>query len=164
MDSHQLAAQRFLNLIPPALPLDVLEQYGIRASISQAEILSEHILLLTLFWIKDALNAGVTSEYGKMIWEEVIEGLKQVWQEKFGFEHLTPIQIMEKVSPTVEGWKKSLGQTYDPITLFSYATTELETTGILSSQQTGMVVALFLDFVPVEEIGEVASAIEQGMA
>lgn len=164
MDSSQQATENLLALIPQAIPLDVLENYGLTVSISQAETLSAEILSLTMFWIKDALSTGLTADYGKRIWGEVIACLAEEWDKKFGFETLTPSQFLQEMEETHAAWEKIRSPGIEPIMLFTYAANQLETRGILPSNDHQNVIALFLDFVPVDEIGEVASAIEQGLS
>jgi len=164
MDTSQRAAENLLALIPQAIPLEVLENYGLTITLSEAEALSVEILSLTMFWIKDALSAGITADYRKKVWGEITGGLAREWNTKVGFETLTPSQFIEGMEKAHSAWDDIRDPGIEPITLFTQAATDLETRGILTSQTHQNAIGLFLDFVPVDEIGEVVSAIEQGLS
>lgn len=162
MNSGEHTIDKLLALIPQALPLEVLENYGLRVSISQAEALSVTIVSLTMFWIKEALGRGITSDYGKKIWGEMKSGLAREWEKKFGFDSQTPFEFLHAMHETHSEWEKIMIPGMGPVTLFSYAANQLETLGILQVEEHQHAFALFLDFVPVEEIDQVICSIEQG--
>ena len=82
--SAENAATRLFVLIPPAMPLDVLEEYGLAVTIPQAQAITQEIIALSTYWIRCALQAGIPEQFGKAIEQCITQNLQQQWESKFG--------------------------------------------------------------------------------
>ena len=60
-------------------------------------------------------------------------------------------------------WDEITRKGGEPFTVFSQAARDLDRQGLVLPDKEQCLVALFLDFVPIDEIGAVAQAIEEGV-
>lgn len=156
------AAARLFNLITPAMPLEVLEGYGLNLTIPQAQAITQELIALSAFWIRCALQAGIPEQFGKTIWQSLTEHLQQDWENKFGLAMLSFDKFLGEMDARHAAWDELTRMSAEPITVINQAASDLEEQGLVPQGHQQFLVALFLDFVPIDEIGNVAKTIEEG--
>jgi len=161
---YEHAAETLFKLIPPALAPDFLEDYGLSASQEQAQCLTWEILLLSTYWINCATQVGISPEAGKTIWEGVQTHIRQRWESRFGFVHQPIDEFFSDMKKRYEAWDAITQQGGEPIAILTEAAAAMESAGRIVRGEEQKVLVLLLDLVPVEEIGQAAAEIEQGLS
>ena len=162
-DTAKNAAARLFDLIPPAMPLEVLEQYGLNVTIPQAQTITKEILTLSAYWVRCALQAGMPEQFGNTIWQCMNEYIQQHWESKFGLEMESLEKFLGEIDQRHGDWDELTRRGAEPITVLSQAAMDLDEKSLVPQGHQQSLVALFLDFVPLDEIGAIAEAIEEGM-
>lgn len=162
--SYNQAAHTFFHLIPPSLAPDFLLDYGLEVSQDQAQSITWEILLLSSYWIRCATHAGIPQEAGEAIWEGVLEQIRNRWENRFGFVHRSIDQFFEDMKHKFEAWHAITQQGGEPIAILTKVASDLESEGVIPRGEEQKLLVLFLDLVPIEEIGQVAAEIEQGIS
>lgn len=161
-DPGKNAADRLSELIPPAMPLEVLGEYGLNVTIPQAQAITKEMIALSAYWIWCALQAGIPEQFGKTIWQSIKDHIQQDWESKYGLEEFSFDQFLVEMQTRHSCWEEIERNGGEPITVISQAACDLDDRCIVPQGNQQYLVALFLDFVPIEEIGAVAEAIEEG--
>ncbi len=160
--SAQTAAVRLFELIPPAMPLEVLEEYGLTVTIPQAQVITKEIIALSMYWIWCALQAGIPDQFRTTIRQCLTEDIQQHWESKFGLEALSFDRFLAEMDTRHASWDNLTRKGGEPFMVFRQASMDLEEQDLVPQDKEEYLVALFLDFVPIDEIGAVTEAIEEG--
>ena len=91
------------------------------------------------------------------------EHLQQHWESKFGLERVSFETFLGERDTRHAAWDELTRKGGEPITVLSQAASDLDEQGLVPQGTQPYLVALFLDFVPIDEIGPVAEAIEEGI-
>ena len=161
---HQQEAETLFNLIPAALAPDFLEDYGLSVSRDQAQSITWEITLLTTYWIKCALKVGIPEQEGKEIWEQVRTQVRNRWESRFGFVHRPIEQFFLDLETKGKNWDDIAKQGGEPIAILTEAASAMESEGDIPRGEEQTLLVLLLDLVPIEEIGQAAAEIEQGLS
>jgi hypothetical protein len=161
---YEQEAATLFNLIPPALATDFLEDYGLAVSREQAQSITWEIVLLSTYWIKCALQVGIPEQAGKDIWAQVQAQVRQRWESRFGFVHRPIEQFFSDMEIKYLAWDDIAQQGGEPIAVLTEVSSALETEGHIPRGKEPQMLVLLLDLVPIEEIGQAAAEIEQGLS
>ena len=162
--THEEAAEKLFTLIPPALAPDFLEEYGLTVSREQAQSITWEIVLLSAYWIKCATQVGIPNEVGKRIWEQVQAQVRNRWESRFGFVHRPIEQFFSDAEIKYAAWDDIAQQGGEPIAILTEAAAVMESDGNIPRGEEQKLLVVLLDLVPIEEIGQAAAEIEQGLS
>ncbi len=158
MAAQSLTTQQICDTIyhqiPHALSLAHLEEYGVQASESQAQLLTEEVLSLNLFWVKLAMDAHLTELARDIIYEMFLRRVKENWTTDF---HLEQTRQDDSFSEMVHRHKEYSVITEsggEPIALFTERAATMESDGVVPPGTRLQLVALLFDCVPVDAYGE----------
>jgi len=161
---HQQEAESLFNLIPPSLAPDFLEDYGLSVSRDQAQSITWEITLLSTYWIRCALKVGIPKQEGEEIWEQVQRQVRSRWESRFGFVHRPIEQFFSDLETKGRTWNDIAEQGGEPIAILTEAASAMELEGTIPRGEEQKLLVVLLDLVPIEEIGQAAAEIEQGLS
>ena len=161
---YQHEAETLFNLIPPALAPDFLEDYGLTVSRDQAQSITWEIVLLSTYWMKCALQVGIPEQAGKEIWGQVQAQVRHRWESRFGFVHRPIEQFFLDMVDKFQAWNDIAQQGGEPIAVLTEVASALESEGHIPRGKESELLVVLLDLVPIEEIGQAAAEIEQGLS
>ena len=165
MSTHyQQQAATLFNLIPPAIAPDFFEDYGLMVSREQAQSITWEIVLLSTYWIHCALQVGIPEKAGKELWEQVQRQIKDRWESRFGFVHRPIDQFFSDLEIRTEAWNNIVDQGGEPIAILTKAASDMESKGFVPRGEEPKLLVFLVDLVPVEDIGQMAAEIEQGIS
>ncbi|MGH7232400.1 MAG: hypothetical protein ACREJU_13735 [Nitrospiraceae bacterium] len=157
--ARQLADQLYA-IIPHALEHDMLAEYGIEASSEQAQHIMRELLSMNLYWIHSALNAHLLARGAGRVFGELQRRIEEVWGTELGLAgHDLPsywIEMQERRSAYDEIARN--GGT--PPSLYLEAAAFLESAQVIQADDRHKLLALFIDVVPNEAIGDLAAEME----
>lgn len=162
--AHEQAAETLFNLIPPALSPDFLEDYGLTLSREQTQSITWGIVLLSAYWIKSATQVGIPEQAGTEIWEHVQAHIRQRWENRFGFVHRPIDRFFSDMAAQFPMWDHIAQEGGEPIAILTEAASALESEGAIPRGEEQKLLVVLLDLVPIEEIGQAAAEIEQGLS
>lgn len=163
-EPHQQEAETLFNVIPPALAPDFIEDYGLSVSREQAQSITWEITLLSTYWIRCALKVGIPEQEGEEIWEQVLAQIRNRWESRFGFVHRPIEQFFSELESKGKDWNSIAKQGGEPIAILTEAASDMELCGIIPRGEEQKFLVVLLDLVPIEEIGQIAAEIEQGLS
>ncbi len=129
----------------------------------QALAITWEIVLLSMYWIQCALEVGVPEQTGKSIWKQVQGQVRARWDSRFGFVYQPIDQFFSDLETKGKVWDALAEEGGEPIAILNEATSEMELNGNIPRGERQKLLVLFLDLVPVEEIGQAVAEIEQDM-
>ena len=161
---YQQQAATLFNLIPPAIAPDFFEEYDLTVSREQAQSITWEIVLLSTYWIYCALQVGIPDQAGKALWEQIQHQLKDRWESRFGFVHRPIDQFFADLDTKMKAWNAIVDKGGKPIAILTETASDIEFKGFVSHGEKPKLLVFLLDLVPIEDIGQAAAEIEQGMS
>jgi hypothetical protein len=161
-DPRQLAEQIF-DLLPPAISPSIVEEYGVEADPEQRQAIAEEILALSIFWIECALRVSIQEPLHQQIYEHFCFFLKDRWEIRFELDGSDFDRFFQDLPQKRKGYESITQPGGEPIEVLTYAADQLESKHLTSSLDHKNILALFVDFVPLDEAGEVIGEIEEAL-
>lgn len=158
--THQ-TAQELVRLIPPSVTPDFFEDYGLTLTTQQAQAVTTELLALTTYWITCAIRVSIPEPIGRQMHQAVHQQIREHWAGRFGLIQAPVHQVFDVMKEKHQTWEQISRQGGEPIAIFSEAARGLEADNVISSQDEQKLLAVFLDLVPIEEIGERIAELEQ---
>jgi hypothetical protein len=153
-------AEQLYALIPHALSRDTLMEYGLDVSEEQAQHITREMLSLNLYWIHAALVVSLPARDGTRVFRELQRRIETGWGDEFLLQrHDVQSYWVEMVERrTVYDDLMRSGGT--PPSLYLEAAASLESSQAVQAEDRQRLLALFIDLIPEEAIGDVATNIE----
>ena len=101
---------------------------------------------------------------GKDLWEQVQRQIKDRWESRFGFVHRPIEQFFSDLKTRTEAWNAIASQGGEPIAILTETASDMESKSFVSCGEKSKLLVFLLDLVPIEDIGQAAAEIEQGMS
>jgi hypothetical protein len=160
----QEMVEQFCSVLPQRLTSTLLEEYGLRLSPSTIQRTTQEILSLTLFWMEQAFRVTITKELTSYLLEGITQSVRGTWKSDYELGPDEEAQFFRRMPQQHENWEMMVRQGGEPIAVLSEAVSSLEAENIISSEDGQKLLAMFLDLVPIEEVGEIAGGIEEELA
>ncbi len=159
---HQ-TAKDLVALIPPAVAPDFLEEYGLSLTQQQAQAITKTLLSLSIYWMTCAIRVSIPEPACGRMHQVIQEQIREKWGSKFGLVHVPIEPCLAGMAGQHQTWEHLNRQGGEPIAVLSEAARRLEADNIIASRDEQKILAVFLDLVPVEEIGERVAELEQSL-
>ena len=160
-DQAQQTAKDLVQLIPPSVAPDFLEEYGLTLTTQQAQAITKELLALTLYWMTCAVRVSIPEPVCSQMHQAIHEHVREKWGSRFGLVHV-PIEqfyaVMERKHRT---WEDLAQQGGEPIAILSDAAQGLEGDNVIASRDRQKILAVLLDLVPFDEMGELIAELEE---
>jgi hypothetical protein len=148
------AAERLFALLPHGLARATLEEYGIAATPAQAQQITRELLSVNLFWIDSALKVSLSKTDAGRILDALRQRILAVWTSEFGLDGHDPQQYFKEAEERRQLYDGILQEGGAPIAVLTETASMLEADGAVPAENRQNVLALLLDVVPEEEIGD----------
>ena len=160
---QELIAQ-LSSVLPPKLTTDILEPYGLELNSSTIQRMTQDILSLSLFWMEQAFRVTLPKELTSYLLEGITQSVRGTGTTDDKLDPDEEAQFFRRIPQQHETWEKMVRQGGEPIAILSEAVSSLEAENIIGSEDREKLLALLLDLVPIEEVGEIAGQIEEELA
>ncbi len=157
----QQTAKALVQLIPPSVAPDFLEEYGLVLTTQQAQAITKALLALTMYWMTCAVRVSIPEPVCGQMHRAIREHVREKWGSRFGLVHVPIDQFFAVMERTHQTWEQVTRQGGEPIAVLSDAARGLEDDNVIASQDRQKILAVFLDLVPIEEIGELIAELEE---
>jgi len=162
-DLVQQTVKSLVQLMPPSVAPDFLEEYGLVLTTQQAQAVTKELLALSMYWITCAVRVSIPEPVCGQMHRLIREHVREKWGSKFGLVHVPIDEFFAVMENKHQTWEHVTQQGGEPIAILSQAAKDLEADNIISSQDEQKILAVLLDLVPIEEIGELVAELEQNL-
>ncbi|MDX1411332.1 MAG: hypothetical protein R3351_04180 [Nitrospirales bacterium] len=156
--------EQFCSILPQRLTSAILEEYGLELQPSTIQRTTQEILSLSLFWMDQAVRVTLPQELTSSLLEGISQSVRGTWTTDYELDPDEEAHFFRRMPHQHENWEKIVRQGGEPIAVLSEAVSSLEAENIIGSEDGQNLLAVFLDLVPIEEIGEMARGIEEELA
>lgn len=162
MQSPAEAAEVLYARIPHALTSAQLEEYGIQAGADQVRQFTREILALTLYWIWSALDSVFTARRRDRVFAALQERIRAGWDSELNLKGHDVEQFFEELRERLATYTRVMEEERTPVGVCAEAARMLAWSRAVPSEDRQKVLALLVDLIPVDEIGEVAGDLDLG--
>jgi hypothetical protein len=154
------SAQDLYQLISRALSQAALEDYGINATTEQANHILRELLSLSLFWARSALEAGLSDKDSRRVWIELQQCVHHAWESELGLKGHDVASYFKELDARRLIYVRVTSEGGAPIAVATEAVSVLETEAVIEPADHQKILALFIDLVPADELGEAVEELE----
>ncbi|MBM4123368.1 MAG: hypothetical protein FJ246_00195 [Nitrospira sp.] len=156
------AAQALYAILPHAMTQAALEEYGIDAAPEQAQQITRELLSVNLYWVQSALQMVLTKTASERVLLALREHLRSVWETDLGLNGQDVQGYFEEAEERRHTYDLIVQEGGAPVAVFTECAGILESAWALRAEDRSKALALFIDLVPVDEIGEVLEGSDLG--
>lgn len=156
--------EQFCSVLPPKLTSEILEEYGLELSPPIIQRTIQDTLSLSLFWMEQAIRVTLPKELTSYLLEGIYQCVRRGWNTDYELDPEEVAPFFSRIPQQHTKWDKIVKQGGEPIAVLTEAVSTLEDENIINPKEGQKLLALFLDLVPIEEVGEIAGAIEEELA
>jgi hypothetical protein len=153
------AAESLYTVMPRAMSLDLLKEYGLEVSAEQARRITKEALSLSLYWVQGALHAKLRTEDAERVLTEVERCIAAGWKD-FGLDESEPAAVLQEARSKCADYDRIVQEGGSPIAVLGEAAATLEFAGAIEEGDRQKLLALFIDIVPVETFGDLMATVE----
>ena len=162
MTEHaQETSKALVQLIPPSVAPDFLEEYGLTLTVQQAQALTKEVLALSLYWITCAVRVSIPEPVCSRMHQVIHEQVREKWGSRFGLVHVPIDEFYAAMEHKHRTWEDITQQGGEPIAVLSAVAEGLEDDHVIASHDRQNMLAVLLDLVPIDEIGELVAELEE---
>lgn len=161
-DPHHLAADQLIETFPRTVEPELLAEYGLPLTEEQRQDVHRMMVVLWMYWINCGLQVAVPKDPAHEIQRIIRHWIDDVMKPQSGWAHGEEFHAM--VEQLHAQWERLTKAGDAPVAVLSHAVSVLEGRGVIKEREQQQVLAFFLDYVPIEEIGIVMLAIEAQFA
>jgi hypothetical protein len=156
--------EQFCSVLPQRVGSKKLGEYGLELSPSATQRTTQEILSLSLFWMEQAVRVTLPKELTRYLLEGIYQSVRGTWKTVYELDAVEEAPFFRRMPQQHANWGKIVNQGGEPIAVLSEAVSSLEAESLIGSEDRQNLLALFLDLVPIEEVGEIAGGIEEELA
>ena len=160
-EQAQETAKALVQLIPPSVAPDFLEEYGLTLTAQQAQAVTKELLALSLYWITCAVRVSIPEPVCSRMHEAIHGQVHEKWGSRFGLVHVPIDEFYAEMESKHRAWEDIAQQGGEPIAVLSVAAEGLEDDHVIASHDRQNMLAVLLDLVPVDEIGALVAELEE---
>lgn len=154
-------AKALVQLIPPSVAPDFLEEYGLTLTSQQAQAVTKELLALSLYWMTCAVRVSIPEPVCSQLHESIRGQVREKWGSRFGLVHVPIDQFYAEMEHKHRTWEDITQQGGEPIAVLSTAAEGLEDDNVIATHDRQNMLAVLLDLVPIDEIGELVAELEE---
>ncbi|NKB81278.1 MAG: hypothetical protein GKS05_05195 [Nitrospirales bacterium] len=159
-DTPAHVAEQLIAVIPPPLSRDVLHDYDLEPTLEQMQMITKAILTMALFWIQSGLPLIVSQRECEGIMVQVRKQISERWGPVYALSDHAVEAYWPQEEAQWAAFARITQQGGEPIAIFGEAVDRLESSGVFPASDVSKLLAVFIDWAPVEEIGDVLAQLE----
>lgn len=154
------AAEALFRIMPRAVSPGTLEEYGIEASREQTQQITRELLSLSLFWARWALRTHVPARDVTRIFDEFRPCILGNWETSLGQAGQDAQRYFDDMEERHLNYDEIVKEGGAPVAVATEAAAIMEQTGAIRAEDRQRALALLIDQIPVDELGELAQNIK----
>lgn len=154
------AAEGFFRVMPCAVSPSMLEEYGIEAPREQALQVTRELLSLSLFWARWALRTHLSARDAALVLDEFRQYVLRNWDTSLGQVGQDVQRYFDDMQERHLTYDEIIKEGGAPVAVATEAASIMEQTGAIRAEDRQRALALLIDQIPVDELGELAENIK----
>ncbi len=154
------AAEALFRIMPHAVSPSTLEEYGIEAAREQAQQITREMLSVSLFWARWALRAHVSAMDATRVFDEFRQCVLRNWGASLGQAGQDAQRYFDDMEERHLTYDEIIKEGGIPVAVATEAAAIMEQTGAIGAEDRQRALALLIDQIPVDELGELAENIK----
>ncbi len=154
------AAQTLHHVISRALSGAALEDYGLSLSREQGDHILRELLSLCLFWAWAALDSGLSDKDRDRVWAALAHLIKEAWASELGLPPQDFDGYLPEFAKRRHLYENLTREGADPVAVAVEAAGVMETESLIEPEDRSKLLALMVDLVPADELGQAVEELE----
>jgi hypothetical protein len=148
------AAVALVAAMPIGLSVQQLEEYGIEATVEQAQAITQEVLSLNLFWIFAAIEAHIPQKYQSALSELILDTVKAGWGTTLPVGAAPWNTYLAEWQERRRQYSRLVEEGMSPLAVSAEAAALMEENRLIKEEERRNLLTLLIDFVPVDTYGQ----------
>ncbi|MDZ4854516.1 MAG: hypothetical protein SGJ26_06635 [Nitrospirota bacterium] len=148
------AAVALIAAMPIGVSVQQLEEYGVEATVEQAQAITQEVLSLNLFWIFAAIEAHIPQKYQSALSELIVDTMKAGWGTTIPVGSASWAAYLNEWQERRTRYSRLIEEGLSPLGVNAEAATLMEENRLVSEAEGRNLLTLLIDFVPVDTYGQ----------
>ena len=147
------AAVALVGAMPTGVSVQQLEEYGVEATVEQAQAITQEVLSLNLFWIFAAIEAHIPQKYQSALSELILETLEAGWGTTAPLGSAAWTDYLNAWQERRRRYRRLVEDGVSPLAVSAEAAALMEENQLVKEVERRNLLTLLIDFVPVDTYG-----------
>jgi len=158
MSANSMTPRQAAVALVAAMPIGVsvhqLEEYGIEATVEQAQAITQEVLSLNLFWIFAAIDAHIPQQYQSALSELILDTMKGGWGTTIPVGTASWTLYLNEWQERRRRYGRLVDEGGNPLAVSAEAAALMEENRLVKDAERRNLLTLLIDFVPVDTYGQ----------
>lgn len=147
------AAAALVSAMPIGPSVEQLEEYGIEATIEQAQAITQEVLSLNLFWVFAAIEAHIPQKYQLALSELILDAIEAGWGTTLPVGSASWSTYLNEQQERRRRYSRLVEEGMSPLAVSAEAAALMEENRLIKEAERSNLLTLLIDFVPVDTYG-----------
>jgi hypothetical protein len=147
------AAAGLVAAMPVGVSVQQLEEYGIEATMEQAQAITQEVLSLNLFWIFAAIEAHIPQKYQSALSEFIMDTMEAGWGKTVPVGSASWAAYLNEWQERRSRYGRLVEEGMSPLAVGMEAAALMEENHLVKVADRRNLLTLLIDFVPVDSYG-----------
>ena len=147
------AAAALVAAMPTGVSVQQLKEYGIDATVEQAQAITQEVLSLNLFWIFAAIEAHIPQKYQSALSELILDMTKGGWRTSVSVGSVDWTDYLNVWQERRRRYRRLVEEGVNPLAVSAEAAALMEENQLVTEAERRNLLTLLIDFVPVDTYG-----------
>ena len=147
------AAAALVTAMPVGVSVQQLEEYGIEATVEQAQVITQEVLSLNLFWILAAIEAHIPQKYQSALSDLIFASVEGGWSTTIPVGAASWTDYLNEWQQRRRRYSRLVDEGVSPLAVSAEAATLMEENRLVKEGERRNLLTLLIDFVPVDTYG-----------
>jgi len=148
------AAAALVAAMPSGISVQQLEEYGIEATVEQAQAITQEVLSLNLFWIFAAIEAHIPQKYQSALSDLILASIEAGWGTTVPVGSASWTAYLNEWQDRRSRYSHLVEEGMSPLGVSAEAATLMEDNRLVTEAERRNLLTLLIDFVPVDTYGQ----------
>jgi len=148
------AAVALIAAMPTGVSVQQLEEYGIDATVEQAQAITQEVLSLNLFWIFASIEAHIPQKYQSTLSELILDTMEAGWGTTVLVGATSWTTYLNEWQERRRRYIRLIEEGVSPLVVSAEAAALMEENRLVKEAERRNLLTLLIDFVPVDTYGQ----------
>jgi hypothetical protein len=148
------AAVALVAAMPIGVTVQQLEEYGIEATVEQAQTITQEVLSVNLFWIFAAIEAHIPQKYQAALSDFIVNEMKAGWGTTVPISSADWDVYFTEWQDRRQCYSRLVEDGASPLAVCGEAVALMEENRLIQEAERRNLLTLLIDFVPVDTYGQ----------
>ncbi len=148
------AAVALVGAMPIGVTVQQLEEYGIEATVEQAQAITQEVLSVNLFWILAAIEAHIPQKYQAALSDLILNEMQAGWGTTVPVGSVDWTAYFNEWQDRRRRYSHLVEEGASPLAVCAEAAALMEENRLIKEAERRNLLTLLIDFVPVDIYGQ----------